>query len=117
MGDENPIRTLGDYSIPSHEGYRNTIELPARNNVAPLRSDTISSGAQNGLLIPQHSSGGKLRNRNAKESGALLDDLALYNNESRNDPRDLAKPVKAITLPQDVMSTSDHHLIELENQV
>ncbi|GJV41697.1 zinc finger, CCHC-type containing protein [Tanacetum coccineum] len=41
MGDENPIRTLGDYSKPSHEGYRNTIELPERNNVVPLRSDTI----------------------------------------------------------------------------
>ncbi|GJT27494.1 zinc finger, CCHC-type containing protein [Tanacetum coccineum] len=32
MGDENPIRTLGDYSKPSHEGYRNTIELPVGNN-------------------------------------------------------------------------------------
>ncbi|GJY17433.1 zinc finger, CCHC-type containing protein [Tanacetum coccineum] len=31
MGDENPIRTLGDYSKPSHEGYRNTIELPDPN--------------------------------------------------------------------------------------
>ncbi|GJT76482.1 zinc finger, CCHC-type containing protein [Tanacetum coccineum] len=41
MGDANPIRTLGDYSKPSHEGYRNTIELPVRNNVVPLRSDTI----------------------------------------------------------------------------
>ncbi|GKF30663.1 hypothetical protein Tco_0100461 [Tanacetum coccineum] len=41
MGDENPIRTLRDYSKPSHEGYRNTIELPEGNNVAPLRSDTI----------------------------------------------------------------------------
>ncbi|GJT65367.1 hypothetical protein Tco_1016847 [Tanacetum coccineum] len=29
MGDENPIHTLGDYSKPSHEGYRNTIELPS----------------------------------------------------------------------------------------
>ncbi|GJR35358.1 MAK10-like protein [Tanacetum coccineum] len=28
-----------------------------------------------------------------------------------------AKPVKAISLPQDVLITSDHHLIELENQV
>ncbi|GKE26221.1 hypothetical protein Tco_1441605 [Tanacetum coccineum] len=28
MGDANPIRTLGDYSRPSHEGYRNTIKLP-----------------------------------------------------------------------------------------
>nr|GEV08434.1 zinc finger, CCHC-type [Tanacetum cinerariifolium] len=38
---ENPICTLGDYSKPSHEGYRNTIELPVGNNVVPLRSDTI----------------------------------------------------------------------------
>nr|GEU77290.1 retrovirus-related Pol polyprotein from transposon TNT 1-94 [Tanacetum cinerariifolium] len=41
MGDENHIRTLGDYSKPSHEGYKNTIELPVRNNVVPLRSYTI----------------------------------------------------------------------------
>ncbi|GKF91148.1 hypothetical protein Tco_0274849 [Tanacetum coccineum] len=41
MGDENHIRTLGDYSKPSHEGYRNTIKLPKGNNVVPLRSDTI----------------------------------------------------------------------------
>nr|GEW69736.1 hypothetical protein [Tanacetum cinerariifolium] len=33
LGYENPIRTLEDYSKPSHEGYRNTIELPIRNNV------------------------------------------------------------------------------------
>ncbi|GJV08778.1 zinc finger, CCHC-type containing protein [Tanacetum coccineum] len=41
MGDANPIRNLGDYSKPSHEGYRNIIELPEGNNVVPLRSDTI----------------------------------------------------------------------------
>ncbi|GKE82249.1 hypothetical protein Tco_1552249 [Tanacetum coccineum] len=41
MGDENLIRTLGDYSKPSHEGYKNTIELPVGNIVVPLRSDTI----------------------------------------------------------------------------
>ncbi|GJV95487.1 hypothetical protein Tco_1547064 [Tanacetum coccineum] len=38
-------------------------------------------------------------------------------NRSVNDPRDFAKPVKAISLPQDVPSTSDRRLIELENQV
>nr|GEX55290.1 hypothetical protein [Tanacetum cinerariifolium] len=40
MGDANHIRTLGDYSKPSHEGYRNTIELLVGNNVdckAPQR--------------------------------------------------------------------------------
>ncbi|GJS52542.1 MAK10-like protein [Tanacetum coccineum] len=63
------------------------------------------------------SAGGKIRDRNAKESWALLEDLALNDNESWNDPRDFAKPVKAISLPQDVLSTSDHRLTELENQV
>ncbi|GKG24216.1 hypothetical protein Tco_0392252, partial [Tanacetum coccineum] len=37
MGGENHIRTLGDYSKPSHEGYRNTIELPVGNNVDFLK--------------------------------------------------------------------------------
>ncbi|GJX85590.1 hypothetical protein Tco_0336364 [Tanacetum coccineum] len=53
------------------------------------------------------SAGGKLRDRNAKVSWALLEDLTLYDNESWNDTRDFAKPVKAISLPQDVPSTSD----------
>ncbi|GJT36911.1 MAK10-like protein [Tanacetum coccineum] len=63
------------------------------------------------------SAGGKLRDRNVEESWALLEVLALYDNESWNDPRDFAKPVKAIALPQDVPNTSDRRLIELENQV
>ncbi|GJW15146.1 ribonuclease H-like domain-containing protein [Tanacetum coccineum] len=61
--------------------------------------------------------GGKLCDLNAEESWALLEDLALYDNESWNDPRDFAKPVKTIALPQDVPNTSDRRLIELENQV
>ncbi|GKE67029.1 hypothetical protein Tco_1521190, partial [Tanacetum coccineum] len=65
-------------------------------------------------LYPKH---GLLRDLNAEESWALLEDLTLYDNKSWNDPRDFAKPVKAITLPQDVPSTSGRHLIELENQV
>ncbi|GKB72882.1 MAK10-like protein [Tanacetum coccineum] len=242
MGDENPIRALVDYSKPSHEGYKNTIELPEGNNVVPLRSDTIrlvqngcsfhglrsedpnqhlkdflklvdsldldvanrertrlrlfqfslrdqasnwlerlpagsistwedlttrflaqffppgrTAKLQNDILmfqqhqgeslseawtrfkdllqkVPHHgidlwlqvqifydhvnpatrrtidqSAGGKLRDRK--------EDLFLYDNESWNDPRDFAKPVKAISLPQDVPSTSDRRLIELENQV
>ncbi|GKB86957.1 hypothetical protein Tco_0959229 [Tanacetum coccineum] len=220
MGDANPIRTLIDYSKPSHEGYRNTIELPEGNNVVPLRSDTfrlvqngcsfhglrsedpnqhlkdflklvdsldldarsISGGSyysfpcsivstgrtaklHNDILmfqqhqgeslseswtrfkdllqkVPHHGidlwlqvpifydhitpatrrtidqlAGGKLHDRNAKESWALLEDLILYDSESWNDPRDFAKPVKAISLPQDVPSTSDRLLIKLEHQV
>nr|GEZ38158.1 hypothetical protein [Tanacetum cinerariifolium]GFA40677.1 hypothetical protein [Tanacetum cinerariifolium] len=48
------------------------------------------------------SASGKLRDRNSKVSWALLEDLALYDNESWNDPRDFAKPIKAVALSQDV---------------
>ncbi|GJT96634.1 hypothetical protein Tco_1092152 [Tanacetum coccineum] len=207
MKDENPIRTLGDYSKPSHEGYKNTIELPVGNNVVPLRSDTIRL-VQNGcsfyglrsedpnqhlkdflklvdsldldganrertrlrtaklcndiLMFQQHqgqslseswthfkdlltkvphhdidlwlqvhifydhvnpvtrqtinqSAGDKLRDKNAKESWALLEDLSFYDNKSWNDPSDFSKLVKAISLPQDVSSTSDRRLVELKS--
>ncbi|GJY24946.1 hypothetical protein Tco_0399672 [Tanacetum coccineum] len=223
--DENPIRTLGDYSKPSHEGYRNTIELPAGNNVVPLQSDTIRL-VQNGLSFHglryedpnqhlkdflklygphiQSSDWLKNRERNAcvtfnfsllgskleiglnifhalnpshvggsftspypcsilspegpikpphtdsnvpsnimdnlypkhglvartyskkslimastfgSKSWALLEDLALYDNESWNNPRDFTKLVKAIALSQDVPSTPDCRLIKLKNQV
>ncbi|GKA11294.1 hypothetical protein Tco_0690727 [Tanacetum coccineum] len=61
MGDENPIRTLGDYSKPSHEGYRNTIEIPEGNNVVPLRSDTIwTAKLQNDILMFQQHQGESL---------------------------------------------------------
>ncbi|GJZ31280.1 MAK10-like protein [Tanacetum coccineum] len=181
MGDENPIRSLGDYSKPSHEGYKNTIELPVGNNVDFLKLvDSLDLDGENNertrlrlfqfslrdqasnwlerlpagsisiwenlttrllaqffpprrtvklrndiLMFQQHheeplseawTPGGKLRNLNAEESWALLEDLALYDNESWNNPRDFAKPIKATALPQDVSSISDRRLIELENQ-
>ncbi|GJX85005.1 hypothetical protein Tco_0335779 [Tanacetum coccineum] len=87
MAHVNPIRTLGDYFRPSHEGYRNTSELHEGHNVKRQRILGIIRGPR------------------------------LYDNESWNDPRDFAKPVKAIFLPQDVLTTSDRRLIELENQV
>ncbi|GJV01018.1 MAK10-like protein [Tanacetum coccineum] len=171
----NPIHTHEDYSKPSHEGYRNTIELPDGNNVVPLRSDTIRL-VQNGYSF--HRLRSEDPNQHLKDLLKLVDsldlnvsnrertrlrlfqfslrdqasnwlehlpagsisiwedltthffaqffplgrtaklqDLALYDNESWNDPRDFAKLVKAISLPQDVPSTSDLRLIELENQV
>nr|GEU56736.1 hypothetical protein [Tanacetum cinerariifolium] len=57
--------------------------------------------------------GGKLHDRNAKESWALLEDLALYDNESWNDLANFAKPVKAISLPQYVLhGNSDQAFVE-----
>ncbi|GJV92367.1 zinc finger, CCHC-type containing protein [Tanacetum coccineum] len=74
MGDENPIRTLGDYSKPSHEGYRNTIELPAGNNVVPLRSDTIRL-VQNGCSF--HGLRSEDPNQHLKDFLKLVDSLDL----------------------------------------
>ncbi|GKF64985.1 hypothetical protein Tco_0188433, partial [Tanacetum coccineum] len=74
MGDENPIRTLEDYSKPSHEGYRNTIELPVGNNVAPLRSDIIRL-VQKGCLF--HGLQSEDRNQHIKDFLKLVDSLDL----------------------------------------
>ncbi|GJX37857.1 putative reverse transcriptase domain-containing protein [Tanacetum coccineum] len=74
MGDENPIRTLGDYSKPSHEGYRNIIELPVGNNVVPLRSDTIRL-EQNGCSF--HGLQSEDPNQHLKDFFKLMDSLDL----------------------------------------
>ncbi|GJW10638.1 zinc finger, CCHC-type containing protein [Tanacetum coccineum] len=74
MGDTNPIRTLGDYSKPSHEGYRNTIELPVGNNVVPLRSDTIRL-VQNGCSF--HGLWSEDPNQHLKDFLKLVDSLDL----------------------------------------
>ncbi|GJS21550.1 hypothetical protein Tco_0450182 [Tanacetum coccineum] len=98
MGDKNPIRTLGDYSKPSYEGYKNTIELSVGNNVCEIdRAD-----------------GGKLRNKNADESWEIIKNLALYNHEGWNDTKEFVQPFKAISTPQGILKTSDRRLLELE---
>ncbi|GKB49697.1 hypothetical protein Tco_0900450 [Tanacetum coccineum] len=74
MGDANPIRTLGDYSRPSHEGYRNTIELPEGKNVVPLRSDTIWL-VQNGCSF--YGLRSEDPNQNLKDFLKLVDSLDL----------------------------------------
>ncbi|GJU45315.1 hypothetical protein Tco_1202581 [Tanacetum coccineum] len=65
MGDANPIRTLGDYSKPSHEGYRNTIELPVGNNVL----------VQNGCSF--YGIGSEDPNQHLKDFLKLVDSLDL----------------------------------------
>ncbi|GJT76629.1 hypothetical protein Tco_1043354 [Tanacetum coccineum] len=74
MGDENPIRTLGDYSKPNHESYRNTIKLPVGNNVAPLRSETIRL-VQNGFSF--HGLWSEDPNQHLKDFLKLVDLLDL----------------------------------------
>ncbi|GJV40406.1 zinc finger, CCHC-type containing protein [Tanacetum coccineum] len=74
MGDVNPIRTLRGYSKPSHEGCRNTIELPVGNNVVPLRSDTIRL-VKNGCSF--HGLWSEDPNQHLKDFLKLVDSLDL----------------------------------------
>ncbi|GJZ17493.1 zinc finger, CCHC-type containing protein [Tanacetum coccineum] len=80
MGDANPIYTLGDYSRPSHEGYRNAIELPKGNN---LRPDTI-------LLVQNGCSFHRLRFedpiQHLKDFLRIIDSIDL-NSDTRNTTR------------------------------
>ncbi|GKA50745.1 hypothetical protein Tco_0743818 [Tanacetum coccineum] len=75
MGDANPIRTLGDYSKPSHKGYRNTIELPVGSNVREEINDRMAE--MFGLLkelttskVPE-----KVKERNDDNDVAAGDDI------------------------------------------
>ncbi|GJR98906.1 hypothetical protein Tco_0271080 [Tanacetum coccineum] len=79
MRYKNPICTLGDYSKPSHEGYRNTIELSVGNNMVPLRSDTIQL-VQNGCSF--HGIQFKDPNQHLKDFLKLVDSLDL-NSENK----------------------------------
>ncbi|GJZ15741.1 hypothetical protein Tco_0551418 [Tanacetum coccineum] len=143
MENENPIRTLGDYSRPSHEGYRNTIELPDGNNVVPMRSDTIRL-VQNGCSFHglrsedpnQHLkdflklvdsldldceidrvADSKLCDKNAAESWEIIKNLALYDHEGWNDSKDHIKHVKAVTVSSNASKIPDRRLLELEDQI
>ncbi|GJX72193.1 hypothetical protein Tco_0309364 [Tanacetum coccineum] len=103
MGDENPICTLGDYSKPSHEGYRNTIELPIGKNVVPLQSDIIRL-VQNECTF--HGLWFEDQNQHLKDFLKLLDSLDLDESLS-----------KAWTRFKDLLQKVPHHGLDLWLQV
>ncbi|GJT65411.1 zinc finger, CCHC-type containing protein [Tanacetum coccineum] len=125
MGDENLIRTLGHYSKPSHEGYRNTIELPAGNNVVPLQSHTIRL-VQNGCSL--HRLWSEDPNQHLKDFFKLVDSLDL-DDENRNErasgsitmwedltTRFLAQffpPGRTAKLRNDILMFQQHHGVSL----
>nr|GEV80096.1 uncharacterized mitochondrial protein AtMg00810-like [Tanacetum cinerariifolium] len=75
MGEENPIRTLRDYSRPSHKGYRNTIELPEGNNMI---DHTLKQTVD-------YAAGGQLRKISAEKAWAAIEELARYGDVGWND--------------------------------
>ncbi|GJW72742.1 hypothetical protein Tco_0132112, partial [Tanacetum coccineum] len=69
---------------PSHEGYRNTIELPDGNNVVSLRSDTIRL-VQNGCSF--HGLRSEDPNQHLKDFLKLVDSLNL-NEETKEETKE-----------------------------
>ncbi|GKE71558.1 zinc finger, CCHC-type containing protein, partial [Tanacetum coccineum] len=126
VGDENPICTLGDYSKPSHEGYRNTIELLVGNNVVPLKSDTIRL-VQNGCSF--HRLRSEDPNQHLEDFLKLMDLLDLDGRDQASNwlerlpagsittwedltTRFLAQflpPGKTVKLPNDILMFQQHH--------
>nr|GEV04740.1 zinc finger, CCHC-type [Tanacetum cinerariifolium] len=97
MGDKNPIRSLGYYSKPIYEGYRNTIELPVGNNVVPLRSDTIrlvKNGCSFYGLRSEHP------NQHLKDFLKLVDSLDL-DGENREEHANYMAPKSTAVISHD----------------
>ncbi|GJV21292.1 hypothetical protein Tco_1370312 [Tanacetum coccineum] len=113
MRDTNPIHTLGDYFKPSHEGYRNPIELPVGNNVVPLRSDTIRL-VQNGCSF--HGLRSEDPNQHLKDFLKLVDSLNLVG-ENRERTRLRESLSEAWTRFKDLLQKVPHHGIDLWLQV
>ncbi|GJV00003.1 zinc finger, CCHC-type containing protein [Tanacetum coccineum] len=67
-------RTLGDYSRPSHEGYRNTTEVLDGKDLAPFRSDTIRL-VQNGCSF--HGLRSEDPNQHLKDFLKIVDSIDL----------------------------------------
>ncbi|GJX95123.1 zinc finger, CCHC-type containing protein [Tanacetum coccineum] len=112
MEDANPIRTIGDYSKPSHKGYRNTIELPVGNNMVPLRSDIIRL-VQNGCSF--HELRSEDPNQHLKDFLKLMDSLDLDGSITTWEDlttRFLAQffpPGRTAKLRNDILMFQQHH--------
>nr|GEY06947.1 hypothetical protein [Tanacetum cinerariifolium] len=112
MGDANPIRTLRDYTKPSHEGYRNTIELLVGNNVVSIRSDTIRL-VKNGCSF--HGFRSKDPNQLLKDFLKLVDSLDLDRSITTwedHTTRFLAQffpPGRTAKLHNDILMLQQHH--------
>ncbi|GJU83394.1 zinc finger, CCHC-type containing protein [Tanacetum coccineum] len=51
----------------------------------------------------EYADGGKLRDKNVEESWEIIENLALYDHEGWNDPRDFAKPLTTSWTPEKVL--------------
>nr|GEW15621.1 hypothetical protein [Tanacetum cinerariifolium] len=95
MGDANPIRTLGDYSKPSHEDHRNTIELRKGNPTTqmnfmstncPTTEELQSKGVKSPskLLSSQYLSRSSIAERNRNPSSLkrvhFVNSIIILNN-------------------------------------
>nr|GEU41745.1 Gag-Pol polyprotein [Tanacetum cinerariifolium] len=115
----SPEQLLHNFLDPPEFLEIDDIVSDAESVDTPLESLFLDSDneSDDGECKINHAAGGKLCDKNAEESWALIEYFALNDNESWNDPRDFVKPVNAISFPHDVPNTFDRHLTEHENQI
>ncbi|GJX66544.1 hypothetical protein Tco_1271524 [Tanacetum coccineum] len=116
MGDENLIRTLGDYSKPSHEAYRNIIELPIGNNVVPYLFDlTPSEGWVSDFMTSQDARLSKFKSDFKQQQSKMTNKIdivlkAITDRIAGTLPSDTVKNPKLSTSP--VLSVHSYPTID-----
>ncbi|GKA73863.1 hypothetical protein Tco_0780165 [Tanacetum coccineum] len=123
MGDENSNQpyTLGDYSRPSHEGYRNAIELPegAKTRFKDLLQKLPHHGLDLWLQVQifyvhvdhttqmaiDYAAGGRHRKLRPEGAWETIKDLAQHKEEEWNDPIFSEKGI-----PDYIDATLEHEL-------
>nr|GEZ54469.1 hypothetical protein [Tanacetum cinerariifolium] len=97
MGDENPIRTLGDYFKPSHEGYRNTIELHVGNNMN-VNSISLTRGEEERSEKTEVTAGDDFEKPTKTETKMPVKE-AEKEEEAENEPNRLARKEETTEAP------------------
>ncbi|GJW65449.1 hypothetical protein Tco_0117333 [Tanacetum coccineum] len=127
MAGANQHMTYTDKELDNDLNLKNVLGIGEQCEGLYYYNDKVAGDGVTGIKRRRRdlSSDGVWNLATALGRGRLKEDLEWsmwrwrqeYKGTLWNDPRDFAKPVKAIALRQDVPSTSDRRLIELENQV
>nr|GEW07076.1 hypothetical protein [Tanacetum cinerariifolium] len=104
MGDTNPIRTLGDYSKPSHEGYRNTIEL-SKGTMWYLFDPTSSGWERTRLRLFQFSIRDQARNWLER---LLASSISIWEDLTTNFLAHFFPPRRTVKLRNDILMFQQH---------
>ncbi|GJY34845.1 hypothetical protein Tco_0419314 [Tanacetum coccineum] len=97
MGNENPIHTLGDYSKPSHEGYKNTLSSPAPHDTQYCMKDPEQAFIEYAYLRTDEAGEGLVSNFMASQDARLSKFEADFKQQQSEMTNKINIVLKAIT--------------------